>query len=458
MGRRSTAGFRAMTSIGHWRCLRPAAGPTCGRFHRLAVLAGLVALLPLVLAVPSAGAQRGGVALALGPTGADVEGDGTVLVATQLTNLGDRLPRSGSTWRTSGLSGAGRRWVRPCPSRFGRIGAGRSVTIEVTFSADGLQPGQAYHLDVAGSYSIREADDGAQDGNDARPNDIDFRVDIVVQLPPTAPGSNGLGSVDVPAQHVSGAPFPAHPPTFDEDVNPPGWLVPTAPERGGTPTPTGTEVTPAPFGDPPAITFEANNGVGLTGSLSTTAEPSGASGGGVEFVSANWRAGFSTNNGASFTSLNPTTIFLTDAVGFCCDRSSITRRASIASSGSSRALDGYRLASASPAAIMSSGGTAWTYWNLTPQVFGEPAGTSFDYPDMALGDNELYMSWDGGGQRGLQVARTSRQGSWPAARSRSSLPTLRMPRWPGAVTSCRTRETRSSGPATTATARCGSSL
>jgi hypothetical protein len=72
---------------------------------------------------------------------------------------------------------------------------------------------------------------------------------------------------------------------------------------------------------------------------------------------------------------------------------------------------GYRLASASPQDIIDSGATAWTYWNLTPQVFGQPMGTGFDYPDMSVGNDYLYLSWDAGFgcptgcTQGFQVAR-----------------------------------------------------
>ena len=51
---------------------------------------------------------------------------------------------------------------------------------------------------------------------------------------------------------------------------------------------------------------------------------------------------------------------------------------------------------ARPSDLVTSGATAWTYWNLTPTVFGQPAGTGFDYPDLSIGDNYLYMSWDVG--------------------------------------------------------------
>jgi hypothetical protein len=109
-------------------------------------------------------------------------------------------------------------------------------------------------------------------------------------------------------------------------------------------------------------------------------------------MTANWLAAYSTNSGTSFTTLDPTKIFPNDAVGYCCDQivqyvPSIDRFVWLLQG------TGYRLASASPASISSSGGTSWTYWNLTPSVFG-PSGSGFDYPDLSVGNNYLYISWD----------------------------------------------------------------
>jgi len=170
-----------------------------------------------------------------------------------------------------------------------------------------------------------------------------------------------------------------------------------------------------------SVVFEANNG-GINGgsvaNTSTTAEPSGASNGeGMVFLTGNWFAAFSTDGGSTFTQLNPTAIFPNDNVGFCCDQivqyvPSIDRFLwLLQGSTTATTAGGYRLASASPAAIVNSGGTAWTYWNLTPLVFGQPAGTGFDYPDMSVGNNSLYLCWDAGSPcpsgcaQGFQVAR-----------------------------------------------------
>jgi hypothetical protein len=223
----------------------------------------------------------------------------------------------------------------------------------------------------------------------------------------------------VPSHKVEGGRYPHRPPRMDKDVNSGAPPVPTNPAVPGAPTPTGTEVNPVPIGDPPAIRFDKNNSVGITGaglgcsgdSAAACAEPSGASGNGVIFVSANWRVAFSTDGGTTFKILDPTTIFPNDAVGFCCDQivqyaPSIDRFIWVLQG------TGYRLAMASPADIKNSNGTAWTYWNLVPSLFGKCTGP--DYPDLSVGDNSLYISWDAGGgsgcTAGFQVVRTSLAG------------------------------------------------
>ena len=89
----------------------------------------------------------------------------------------------------------------------------------------------------------------------------------------------------------------------------------------------------APRGDPGGINVHRRTlELGINGS--TIAEPSGAVGGDIVFVTSNWYAAFSKNNGGSFTQLDPTTIFpqhadrLSAAIKSCS-----TCRASIGSCG-----------------------------------------------------------------------------------------------------------------------------
>lgn len=295
------------------------------------------------------------------------------------------------------------------PVSLGMIPVGGFAVLNADFTGGPFVPGATYALTVKGTYAVGTAT-------------YCFELTTNLVIPPAAPGSADLISVSVAPRSVSGGGFPHQPLNFGDEVNKLRWTVPTAPFVAGTPTTTGTLAQKAPLGDPGTVTFVTNNGLGLTsggfnGTTSNIAEPSGgASAAGVVFASANWDAAFSTN-GSTFTQLDPTTIFNTpnDPVGFCCDQ--------IVQYVPSVNLfiwflqgNGYRLAVASPSEVTSSGGTAWTYWNLTPQLFGQPNGTGFDYPDLSVGDNELYMSWDAGFgcppgcNGGHQVARTSLAG------------------------------------------------
>ena len=299
----------------------------------------------------------------------------------------------------------------PLPYNFGSIPPGGASDLNSTFTG-GYQPLGSYLFRVQGTYEAAGAT-------------YCFDLSTILKVPPAGPGSDDLTLVDV-VSHETAGPYTHHEPDPDEDeVNPPFWTVPTGPfVPPDGPPPGGTEVVGAEITtlldflsqdgvafsltDPPPIVFKANNSIGLTANVSGTAEPSGASGGGVIFITHNWRAAFSTDGGVTFTQLDPTTIFPADAIGFCCDQvvqyiPSIDRFVWLLQG------TGYRLATASPQRIKNSNGTSWTYWNLTQGLFGSCTG--FDYPDMSTGNTQIYMSWDAGGSAsgcgGLQVVRTS---------------------------------------------------
>lgn len=289
------------------------------------------------------------------------------------------------------------------PVALGAIAAGQNVVFQASFDATGLSQNATYLLTVRGTYQVGGVTAG-------------FTVNRFIELPPASPGSATLNSGSVNGSFTSGGPFPPQPPAFDDDVNAPRPPVPIGPVVPVVKTPNGTStfqpigIQSKPEGKPQgvqplaAVIFNANTGTGLTSAglncspgtaPSTCAEPSGASGGGVIFITANWTAAYSTNGGGLFTQVNPTTVFPNDAVGFCCDQvvqyvPSIDRFIWVLQG------NGYRMASASPSQISKSGGMAWTYWNLTPGLFGQPSGTGFDYPDVSVGTNNLYISWDTG--------------------------------------------------------------
>lgn len=148
---------------------------------------------------------------------------------------------------------------------------------------------------------------------------------------------------------------------------------------------------------------------------------SGAMRDNVVLMTGNTFAALSTDGGNTFTALDPTTIFPSaptrDAAGnlldngLCCDQviqyaPSIDRfiwLMQFCGTGANclQGINKLRIASASPADIISSGGTAWTYWDFTSGLFNLG---NMDYPDMSLGSNFLYVSVDVVGQ-GLLVFR-----------------------------------------------------
>jgi hypothetical protein len=289
------------------------------------------------------------------------------------------------------------------PVSFKSIRQRGTVIVQLQFRSDKpLQAQQRFGLVMRGTYRLR------LNPQRQRP----FVVRGALRLPPRAPGESPLEVATAPALRVEGAQFKPVAPRFDDEhVNGSRWTVPTGPVRRGKPTRSTTRLRRARASQAGTVIFRANRGVGVNGS--TILEPTGGvDAGGVVFAAGNWFAAYSTNGGTSFTQINPTTIFPNDAIGFCCDQiiqyvPSIDRFIWLL-----QGTNGYRLASASPATLASSGGTAWTYWNLPSTLFGQPSGTGLDYPDVSVGNNALYLSWDNGfggcptGCRtGLQVSR-----------------------------------------------------
>jgi hypothetical protein len=329
----------------------------------------------------------GGVRLVAGNPSGSLESSSTLVAAFPIVNAGGAAAENVAVTAVV-LEGAERISAPAQPAALGGIQPGGRGTAFASFSGS-FTGGGAYRLKVEGTYTVGHRKES-------------FAVAAKVQLPPQSPGSAVAKSASSPPHKVTGAPYPHRAPNFSlNEVNrPPRWTVPTGTFRQPPPRSQATAPQPAPQGDPPGIDFVTNAALGLNGS--TVNEPSGASGGGVVFMTANWFAAFSTTGGASFTQLDPTTIFPNgDGGGFCCDQvvqyvPSIDRIIWLMQYGSLM-----RIAAASPADIASSGGTAWTYWDITAAQLGY--GSGMDFPDLAIGDNSLYGAWDDGG--GLLVVR-----------------------------------------------------
>ena len=340
--------------------------------------------------------------LTVGEPGVSLFNSTTLLSALDLINTGTAAAEN-VTVKAITLPG-GTLTSPTLPASLGTIPAGGSTVLNADFTGGPFIPESSYGLTVEGTYTVGGFT-------------FCFTLNATLVIPPAAPGSAPLTFVTVESHQASGGPpFPHQPPTFDEHVNPAGPPVPTAPFVPGTPTATTTETqmaTLAPVRAPLApgpIVFAANTGLGLTpgttsGTVATgdnAVEPSGASGGAVSFVAANWTAAFSTDGGTTFRQLDPTTIFPNDSIGFCCDQivqyePSIDRFIWLL-----QGPGGYRLAAASPANIImfNADRRAWNYWNLTPQLFGQPQGTVLDYPDLSVGKKSLNISFDAGAGKG----------------------------------------------------------
>jgi hypothetical protein len=363
----------------------------------------------LAVAPTLATAQVSGVQFVTGSPGLG-RLDQTLFVALPIMNNGGsdatNVQVTGATLRMASL-------ISPLsfPVQLGTIAPNHSAVFQANFNAANLALNTSYLLTVRGTYLASGVATG-------------FTVNRFIGLP-SAAGAGSAKTITVQGNSVSGAPFPPGPAgsgAGEQEEQNIGRPVPTGPFILATPASPATVVQ-----DPDShFDFVTNTHLERT-SAWAVAEPSGASAGNVVFVSYNgmwtgpdqfdgkWshpRAAYSIDGGATFHEVNPETIFGDDEVGYCCDQivqysPSIDRfiwliqGCDYANSDAPcykkpGAKQGVRLAVASPADIMNSNGTAWTYWKLTPDLFGDwfPSGTTFDYPDLSVGTNYLYVSWN----------------------------------------------------------------
>jgi hypothetical protein len=358
--------------------------------------------------------------LATGHPGAYLEARGRVIVAFPIEN---RSRDTVEAVRVTAVKFGPGRMATPqkLPVELGAIAPGEDATLYATFSGRSFRAGRSYSLTVSGTYG----------------NGTKFSLTQVIKLPPASPGSAKAKQASTQPKKVSGGRYPPME-RHEEEMNEfPARKVPRSTvgrparqsrETKAIPSPkvgtsgvsldTGNWLTMSsrpeiePILSPYVVTFRTNAGLGINGN--SIAEPSGAVGGRVVFVTANAYAAFSTNNGASFTQLTPSTIFPNTADGgFCCDQvvqyvPSIDRfvwlmQFSRATDARGNVRNRYRLAAASPATIISSSGTAWTYWDFTTGLIGITNGW-IDYPDLSVGTRSLYLSYDRVGT-GLAVIR-----------------------------------------------------
>jgi hypothetical protein len=132
------------------------------------------------------------------------------------------------------------------------------------------------------------------------------------------------------------------------------------------------------------------------GQTSTVGEPSAAVNGDEIFVSGNWYATKSVDGGASWTFVNPYTLLPSPGPDFCCDQSVIY--------DPSRELFFWLLQYVRDAngtnvlrVAAKRGGTladdSWHWWDFSPTETDSAWSSEwFDYPDLELSDNFLYLT------------------------------------------------------------------
>ncbi|MFL6796068.1 MAG: FG-GAP-like repeat-containing protein [Xanthobacteraceae bacterium] len=194
---------------------------------------------------------------------------------------------------------------------------------------------------------------------------------------PVAPGGFARRSAETAPTSIAGkTPTSLAPHSSNSDATPP-----TPPTSGNAP------------GD--MTYFLTHDQASFPGqSKSSINEPSVGTGSDVVFVSSNWDAAYSTDRGATFTFVDPTTTFPSVDGGFCCDQTVIFARSTGTmiwqlQYNSTSTKNTYRIAFAQAANVASSG---WCYYDFTPQNLGQPNGANFDYPDIALTDTFLYVT------------------------------------------------------------------
>jgi hypothetical protein len=382
--------------------------------------------------------------------------DESLLLALPLANIGDD---TATDVRVDGITLGEQELLKPAelPLVLGEIVAGKDTVLQLAFRKEGLVGDTQYVLKIHGTFLANRTVER-------------FEAESSIALPEPGEGKRRASTTNVKAQRVEGGNFPSnhaavHPPKVNEFEGPPlpegkliGAIAPNNPSAeivqltGGT-----SKESAQPANEHERILQAANDPVtfrrvrtSVIGSFPVL-DPSGASvdvprpiGSPLRFVflTGNLYLLISADGGATFTKVDPTTIFpsipldgLPEDAGFCCDQNaiyipSINRIVWTVLTGGSQAdverdkygvpildengkekpINGFnriRVASASPQQLISSVGTSWRWWDMTTATFGFDRLAFLDYPDISFTDNFLHISANrvGPGQGGLFVAR-----------------------------------------------------
>jgi phosphodiesterase/alkaline phosphatase D-like protein len=172
-------------------------------------------------------------------------------------------------------------------------------------------------------------------------------------------------------------------------VNPP---TESAPDQGGAIKST---LAPAAANDFAYRTVHDLSPTEASNTRSVIGEPSVGSMGNTIFYTGNWYAARSIDGGQTFTYVNPYNTFPNVNNGFCCDQivnyapnqDMIIWALQYVKDLNSGTL---RIARAVGSAAVAS--NTWLYYDFNPQQFGFATGNWFDFPNMTVSDNYLYIT------------------------------------------------------------------
>jgi hypothetical protein len=293
------------------------------------------------------------------------------------------------------------------------IGAGKTGASFGSFPSSVLVPGSPT-LTIVGTCNVSGVV-------------IPFSLETALRVAAKSPGSATASSGSAKVTRILAGPYPGPAPQ-PEEANPDqtAWVVPIGPRHPLTHSPAvGLAAAPAPAVDPPKFQVY-NQFIPFVGAQNgVPVEPSGATAataGNVVVVTSNTGDAFSINGGASWTFLTPggsSGLFPASQGGFCCDQvvhyvpSPIDRFVWLMQywgpkgGGSLVGPNLERIAVASPASIVANAANpqkAWSFFDLTPANLSLGSTSFLDFPDLSVGDNNLFVSFDDVGT-GLIVVR-----------------------------------------------------
>lgn len=116
-------------------------------------------------------------------------------------------------------------------------------------------------------------------------------------------------------------------------------------------------------------------------------------------MTGNWFMALSKDGGATFSNINPSTIFPQSDGGWCCDQvvvyvPRIDMFVWFLQYSPSGGKNRIRMAAQTTADVRNSNGTAWTYWDFVSDAFD--AKSTFDYNDVSFGETNLYWTSQNG--------------------------------------------------------------